>query len=1017
MEHDNLTPEQQARTQIDNQLVLAGWVIQDKKRLNLYQSLGVAVREMDTDTGPADYMLFIDGKACGIIEAKREGTNLGQVAEQSGRYASSQTKNIRRWAEDDEPLPFLYEATNVEIYFRDERDSKPRSRIVFHFHQPETCHRWLKEETTFRARLKQIPALNTEGLRDCQIEAITGMEDSLKQAKPRALLQMATGAGKTYTAVTQIYRLAKFSKVKRVLFLVDRGNLGRQALKEFQQYTVPEDGRKFTELYNVSILGTAGIADETKVTISTIQRLYSQLSGKELDDEADEHSGYEIDNNSFNKQPKQVSYNPAIPIEAFDLIIIDECHRSIYNLWRQVLEYFDAFLVGLTATPTKKTIGFFNQNMVSEYTHEDAVIDKVNVGYDIYSIRTKKTEQGDKIEAGTTVQIHDKLTRKKRLEILDQDEEYTGTQIDRSIIAPNQILTIIQTFKDRVFTEIFPDRSGEWLPKTLIFAKDDDHAERIVNTVREVFGEGNSFCKKITYKVGKKIAEDTITEFRTSPQLRVGVTVDMIATGTDIRPLEIVMFMRDVKSPAYYEQMKGRGTRIISQDEFRKVTPDAKGKARFVLIDCVGVTESDKTESKSLESKPSVSTAKLMEQIARGDRHRDSLRSLGNRLIRLDIKLNEKQRKQITNLLNTLSLEGEGWGEGVKAEKVQVPDYLIKNARELRKNQTDAETLLWQLLRNRQIEDCKFRRQHPIPPYILDFYCHDKKLAIELDGGQHNQDQDKAKDQKRTDFLGSKGIQVLRFWNNDVLQQTEAVLEQIYFTLHPHPNPLPEGEGFLPATTLTAIAGNLINGTNENKLVEQAQSQFSTESPTELQIQQAFEAQADELVKPFHNSDLRELIEALRRDNEQIIDESADELLDDKQGYNQEKAESCIKSWEQFIKDHQDELDAIQLIYNQPYQQRHLSYEQIEKLAEEIEQPPYNLAPIAVWKAYEQLEKAKVKGAPPEKLLTNIVSLIRFSTGLSNVLEPFNELVNNRFENWIKQQNQTKPPLPTMAFK
>ena len=857
MEHDNLSPEQQARAQIDNQLVQAGWVIQDKKRLNLYQSLGIAVREMDTDTGPADYMLFIDGKACGIIEAKREGTNLGQVAEQSGRYATSQTKNIRRWVGDEEPLPFLYEATNVEIYFRDERDPKPRSRTVFHFHQPETCHRWLKEDTTFRTRLQHIPALNTEGLRDCQIEAISGMENSLQQAKPRALLQMATGAGKTYTAVTQIYRLAKFSKVKRVLFLVDRGNLGRQALKEFQQYTVPEDGRKFTELYNVSILGTAGIADETKVTISTIQRLYSQLSGKELDDEADEHSGYEIDNTPFNKQPKQVSYNSAIPIEAFDLIIIDECHRSIYNLWRQVLEYFDAFLVGLTATPTKKTIGFFNQNMVSEYTHEDAVIDKVNVGYDIYSIRTKKTEEGDKIEAGTTVQIHDKLTRKKRLEILDQDEEYTGKQIDRSIIAPNQILTIIQTLKDRVFTDIFPDRSGEWLPKTLIFAKDDDHAERIVNTVREVFGEGNNFCKKITYKVGKKTAEDTITEFRTSPQLRVGVTVDMIATGTDIRPLEIVMFMRDVKSPAYYEQMKGRGTRIISQDEFRKVTPDAKGKARFVLIDCVGVTESDKTESKSLESKPSVSTEKLMEQIARGDRHSDSLRSLGNRLIRLDIKLDAQQRKQIAQLAG-------------------------------------------------------------------------KPLAL--------------------------------------------------------------------------IAGELIHGTNEETLVEQAQSQFNTENPTEQQIQQAFESQADELVKPFHNPDLRELIEALRRDSEQIIDESADELLNEKLGYSQEKAKSCIKSWEQFIKDHQDELDAIQLIYSQPYQQRHLSYEQIEKLAEEIEQPPYNLAPIAVWKAYEQLEKAKVKGAPPEKLLTNIISLIRFSTGLSNVLEPFNELVNNRFENWINQQ-------------
>ena len=248
----------------------------------------------------------------------------------------------------------------------------------------------------------------------------------------------------------------------------------------------------------------------------------------------EEHSGYELDGSNMNQQPRAIQYNPAIPIETFDVIIIDECHRSIYNLWRQVLEYFDAFLIGLTATPTKKTIGFFNQNMVSEYTHEDAVIDRVNVGFDVYSIRTRKTEKGDTIEAGTTVQKRDKLTKQKRLEILDQAEEYTGQQIDRSVIAPNQIRTIIQTFKDRVYKDIFTDRSGEWLPKTLIFAKDDDHAERIVDTVREVFAESNAFCKTVTYRVGKKVAEDTIAELRTNPRLRVGVTVDMIATGTSV---------------------------------------------------------------------------------------------------------------------------------------------------------------------------------------------------------------------------------------------------------------------------------------------------------------------------------------------------------------------------------------------------------------------------------------------------------------------------------------------------
>ena len=1042
---------------------------------------------MDTDTGPADYMLFIDGRACGIIEAKREGAQLGGVAEQSARYSTSKSKHIQRWVPDGQPLPFLFEATNHEIRFRDERDPHPRSRNVFHFHKPETLKAWLEEGETLRARMQQLPALDTKDLRACQIDAIHGIEQSLKAAKPRALLQMATGSGKTYTAVSQVYRLAKFAKVKRVLFLVDRGNLATNAKDEFEQFVIPHDGRKFTQHYNVNILGRAGIPDATKVTISTIQRLYSQLTHQELDDEADEHSGFEIEGSTLNKEPRPVSYNPDIPIEEFDVIIIDECHRSIYNLWRQVLEYFDAFLIGLTATPTKKTIGFFNQNLVSEYTHEDAVVDKVNVGYDIYRIKTELTEKGNKIEAGTAVEIRDRLTKQKRLEVLDQEEEWLAKQLDRSVLAPNQIRTVIQAFKDKCLPECFPERRFnnspllqgdatnklplpqgdvtnklplpqgdatnklplpqgegwgeggftrrmEWVPKTLVFAKDDDHCDRIVDAVREVFDEGNAFCKKITYKVGKKTAEESIKAFRTDPQYRIAVTVDMIATGTDIRPLECVMFMRDVKSQSYYEQMKGRGTRIISRDELHKVTPDAPGKSRFVLVDCVGVTETDKTETKSLETKPSVSTAKLMEQVARGDRHSETLRALGNRIIRLDLKLNDQQRKRVNDLIHSLSLEGEGWGEGGRGEgafevKEPVPDYLIENARELRKNQTDAEALLWQLLRNRQIENAKFRRQHPIEPYILDFYCHDKKLAIELDGGQHNTDEGKEKDQKRTQFLASQGIRVLRFWNNDVLQSTEAVLEVIYNQLLPHPNPLPQGEGFtislplplgegrgegawgegafLSQTTLTAIAANLIHATNEDKLIHAAQTATGKEEVTDEDIQKSFKPKADELIKPFHNPDLRELIEELRKDTDQLIDDSADELI--AAGYDEEKAEILIQNWQQFIQDHKNELDAIQLIYQQPYQKRHLSYEQIEKLAEEIQQPPYNLAPIEVWKAYEQLEKNKVKGVPPKELLTNIVSLIRFSTGLSDVLEPFTELVNNRFDNWLKQQAQSSP--------
>ncbi|MES9859600.1 MAG: DEAD/DEAH box helicase family protein [Candidatus Thiodiazotropha sp. LLP2] len=840
--------EAEARKIIDHKLIAAGWVIQDKNRINLHESLGVAVREMDTSTGPADYMLFVDGKACGIIEAKREGTDLGGVAEQSARYASSNTQFIQRWVPEGQPLPLLYEATNHEIRFRDKRDPSPRSRFVFHFHHPETLLDWLQEENTLRARMAQLPELNTKNLRTCQIDAIHGIERSLKQGKPRALLQMATGSGKTYTAVTEVYRLAKFAKVKRVLFLVDRGNLATNAKDEFEQFVIPHDGRKFTQHYNVNILGRAGIPDATKVTISTIQRMYSQLTGQELDDEADEHSGFEVEGSTISKEPRPVSYNPDIPIEAFDVIIIDECHRSIYNLWRQVLEYFDAFLIGLTATPTKKTIGFFNQNLVSEYTHEDAVVDKVNVGYDIYRIKTELTEQGNKIEAGTAVEIRDRLTKQKRLEVLDEEEEWLAKQLDRSVLAPNQIRTVIQAFKNRCLPECFPERQWhissatgegntntpspltgddsmdgggratqdakaegrgegektmEWVPKTLIFAKDDDHCDRIVDAVREVFNESNAFCKKITYKVGKKTAEESIKAFRTDPQFRIAVTVDMIATGTDIRPLECVMFMRDVKSQSYYEQMKGRGTRIISRDELHKVTPDAPGKSRFVLVDCVGVTETDKTETKSLETKPSVSTLKLMEQIARGDRHADTLRALGNRLIRLDLKLNEPQRKRINDLLKeTLvapsPLAGEGWGEG----------------------------------------------------------------------------------------------------------------------------------DIIPPTTLTALASNLIHSTNEEQLIKAAQAKVGKEEVTEQEIQKTFKPKADKLIKPFHNPDLREHIETLRKDTDQLIDDSPDKIIEGT-GFDVEKAEGLINNWQQFIQDHKNEIDAIELIYKQPYQKRHLSYDMI----------------------------------------------------------------------------------------
>jgi len=517
----NRTPEQEARQTIDAQLGAAGWVVQDIAELNLSAVQGVAIRELRSQGGPADYILFVDGKALGVVEAKKEGSTLSSVAEQSTRYSNALKWILQRWAD---PLPFNYETTGVETNFRDQRDPDARSREVFAFHTPAHLLELVQQPDTLRARLKTIPALITTGLRDCQIDAITKLEISLADNRPRALIQMATGAGKTFTAVTQAYRLIKHAGAKRILFLVDRGNLGRQTIDEFQQFKTPGDGRLFTELYNVQMLGPAGIDPVCSVTVSTIQRLYSQLSGKEIDDEIDEHSAFET--SSAGKEPLPVGYNPAIPIEEFDFIIVDECHRSIYNLWRQVLDYFDAFLIGLTATPSKATLGFFNRNLVTEYPHVQAVADGVNVGYDIYRIKTEISEGGTKLDAGFNYEKRDRLTRKKRWAVQDEEEAVAKTQLDRSVVVPDQIRTIVRTFREKLFVDLFPNRparaqqlglAAAWVPKKLIFAKTDAHAEDIVKIVQEEFGKGHDFCKKVTYKAGAK-PEDIIKAFRTAPE-------------------------------------------------------------------------------------------------------------------------------------------------------------------------------------------------------------------------------------------------------------------------------------------------------------------------------------------------------------------------------------------------------------------------------------------------------------------------------------------------------------------
>ncbi len=877
--------EATAREKIDALLALAGWHVCDASAANIHAARGVAIREFPLPGhGFADYLLYVDGKAAGVVEAKKEGVTLSGVETQSDKYTKGLPAGLPAWRK---PLPFSYQTTGTETRFTNGLDPEPRSRPVFAFHKPEMLARWLEDANafaaavqstgealvytaadvtaerrgqTFLARMQHMPPLKEEGLWPAQISAIRNLEASLAANKPRALIQMATGSGKTYTAINFIYRLIKFAGARRILFLVDRGNLADQTLKEFQQFDSPYNNFKFTEEYIVQRLQGNTLDTTARVSICTIQRMYSMLRGQDLPDDLEEQSADQL--SSLFKKPEPLEYNPAIPIESYDIIVTDECHRSIYNLWAQVLEYFDGYLIGLTATPSKQTFGFFNQNLVMEYNHEMAVADGVNVNYDVYRIRTKITQGGSEVEAGYSVQIQERDTRKKRWEQLDDDFSYDPNQLDRDVVAPDQIRTIIRTFKDKLFTEIFPSR--EWVPKTLIFAKDDAHAENIVEIVREEFGKGNDFAQKITYRTTGAKPKDLINEFRTSPMPRIAVTVDMIATGTDIKAVEIVLFMRAVKSRAFFEQMKGRGVRIMKADDLQSVTPDAKSKDHFVIVDAVGVCEQDKTDSKPMEQKPTVSFEKLMQAVAFGNTEDEVLSSLAGRLARMAHRLTPEDDQKIR------ALSG---GLGVKDLSHQV--------------------------------------------------------IAALDVDRHIA-------QARLDLCIA-----------------------------------PDDDQPIPEKALAAA---------RSKVIQDA-------------------------VKPFYEPKLRETIDAIKKKNEIVIDTvSADEVLEATFSKDAlERAKGVVKSFEQFIVDHKDEITALQVLYSKPYKQR-LTFEAVKELAEAIHQPPHLWTESQLWSAYAALEKSRVKGASGKRILTDLVSLVRFAIHQDNELIPFPERVNANFRAWLARQ-------------
>lgn len=881
--------ESAAREVIDAQLVAAGWVVQDRIDMNVAAGLGVAVREYKTDAGFADYLLYVDKKPAGVIEAKKPGVTLTGVEAQTQDYAANVPQEI---PVPIRPLPFLYESTGVETRFTHLLDPTPRSRRIFHFHQPRTLADWLKDAihieqkrptakkaATFLGRMQQAEALNSAGMWPAQIRAVENLERSIKQGRPRALIQMATGAGKTYTAISAAYRLIKHGMARRVLFLVDRGNLGRQALKEFQSYTPPDDHRTFTTLYNATNLSNNKINPVDKVVITTIQRLYSILKGEpEFDEANEEESAFDGHGAALVREPPPVVYSPHIPPEFFDVVIIDECHRSIYSLWRQVVEYFDATLIGLTATPAQHTYAFFRKNVVSEYRHEQAVRDKVNVPFEVYEIRTEVTANGATLvadaEEPVVVGRRMRHTREQRWETLDQDLTYGANKLDRSVVVKDQIRTVIRELHDKLFTAIFPGR--EEIPKTLIFAKNDDHAEDILEVVREEFGLGNEAAVKVTYKPERQPGdgekkkrsashkpEQLIQKFRNSYHPRIAVTVDMIATGTDIKPLECVVFMRSVKSRGLFEQMKGRGVRVMADADFQAVTPDAKVKTHFVIVDAVGVMHAQKADPPLIRER-GISFERLLELLRSGNRDEDVIASLAGRLDRMERRLEPHQ-----------------------------------------------------------------------------------KATIEQ---------------------ASKG------------------------------------------TPLRSIIAGLIDAIDADAEVARARQIYELPDdaePTDAQIAVAQGELREEAAAPLaYDPALCKAILRVRKEQEQTIDPvTNDRVLHSGPApqYQVDYETSVVASFEAFIEEHRDEIDALQILYERPYGER-LTRAQIRALADAIEMPPRQWTADKLWAAYEKVAADRVKGASAGRMWTDLVALARCALHPEEELVPFADRVEARFTTWLAQQ-------------
>ena len=652
-----LKPEEQARKKIDEMLADAGWYICDRNHFTSDHNAVALTEGLLNGNLEADYLLFLDGRIAGVLEAKRPEVDLAKIAgPQAVHYTFEIPEDYPCWS-GTRPIVLL--SNGETILLRQTFHERGGEHDVYtplpSMPTPKECAEWLGIDS-YWAALPELTRHEIAQLRSCQIKAIRNLESSFRRGANKALLVLATGAGKTYTACMAAYRLLTYTPAKRILFLVDRNNLGEQAVNEFSTFRLTQDGSPFTDVFITERIKGNKANPKASLTVSTIQRLYATLTGTAA--RSDEEEDAE-DKDAEQAAATLGAGKLKLPRDYFDAIIIDECHRSIYGRWRAVLDYFTtARFIGLTATPSAETREFFDGNIAVNYTYEKSIADGINVDYQIYRIQTKSSTDGVDVIKGESVDVITKRTGERKSKSASEDLHYNPEDLDRAIVQPDQIRQVLEAYKRAVYTEMYVDdlaRTPDFasLPKTLVFAKSEDHARRIVEIAKEVFaGQADDFVQTITYSAGDP--QKLIREFRTSKTFRMAVTVTLVATGTDVRPLEVLLFMRDVNADSLYVQMRGRGCRTINPDQLKAVTPNAISKELFFLVDAVGVTEHPKEGGAGTREETNggeqITLARLLEKLSYGIVSDDYLRKLAGRLSRIHARSTAENLAKFTTI-------------------------------------------------------------------------------------------------------------------------------------------------------------------------------------------------------------------------------------------------------------------------------------------------------------------------------------------------------------------------------